>query len=271
MVDYLQQPQEQRFLDLRLIFCGREDCKSLHSWGPGIRPNYVIHYITKGKGIFCADQETWELHEKEGFLIKPEVQTYYQADKDDPWTYSWIGFDGLLVPLLLRELGLGDGRFTFFCSRKEELEQVFSNMLQYQQYSEVNDYMLQGQLYLFFAHLLKDIMVHTHSTVPGRNDYVLGAIRYIRNNYFNPIKVSDIAAYIGIDRTYLHTLFRQETGMSPGDYLRNFRLTRAAELLRLSRYSVENIAFSCGYQDAVVFSKAFKKKYGMTPIRYRQG
>ena len=270
MVDYLQQPHEQRFRDLRLIFCGREDCRPLHRWGPGVRPDYIIHYVTKGKGIYRVGQETWEVHENEGFLIRPEVQVFYQADKDAPWSYSWIGFGGDLAPAFVKELGLGDDRFTFFCSRKAELEQIVSNMLLYQRYSVANDLMLQSQLYLFFACLMKDMLVYSHTSLPRKNNYVQGAIAFIKNNYTNPIKVTDVAAYVGIDRTYLYTLFREETGMSPGDYLRNFRLTRAAELLSLSRYPVESIAYSCGYQDALVFSKAFKQKYGITPTQYRK-
>ena len=106
---------------------------------------------------------------------------------------------------------------------------------------------------------------------PSRNNsYVRGAVRYIQNNYFHPIRVEDIAAYIGVDRSYLYTLFIRERGMSPSQYLSNFRLTRAAELLKLTDYTIESIAISCGYRDPLVFAKAFKKKYGASPLRYRK-
>ena len=95
-------------------------------------------------------------------------------------------------------------------------------------------------------------------------------MRYIQNNYFHPIRVEDIAAYIGVDRSYLYTLFIRERGMSPSQYLSNFRLTRAAELLKLTDYTIESIAISCGYRDPLVFAKAFKKKYGASPLRYRK-
>lgn len=54
------------------------------------------------------------------------------------------------------------------------------------------------------------------------------------------------------------------------EYLSNFRLTRAAELLKLTDYTIESIAISCGYRDPLVFAKAFKKKYGASPMRYRK-
>ena len=267
---YYQQTDNQKFQDLRLIFCGREACPALHSWGPAVRPNYIIHYILKGRGIYRIGNETFQLHEKEGFLIEPEVQTFYQADRDDPWYYFWVGFDGKLAPVLLKELGLGNGRLTFYCGKPEELEQIFSSILKNQQYSGVNDLILESQLYRFFAVLMQNCALSLPVKGQKGNIHVQGAIQYIRNNYYNRINVEDIAAYVGVNRSYLFTLFKKEIGMSPSEYLINFRLTRAAEMLRLTDYSVESIAYSCGYQDPLVFSKAFKRKYHMTPLRARK-
>ena len=262
--------REQRFRDLRLVFAGRESCSPLHSWGPAVRPNYIIHYILEGKGIYQCGNETWDLHAREGFLIEPETQTFYQADAQTPWTYCWVGFDGDLAADLIREMGLGEERLTFFCEAKEELEQIFEKLMKYQQLSEENDLILESELYRLFALLIKNMNVTERGSSPQRNDYVQGAVRFIRNNYYNPISVEDIAAYTGINRSYLYTLFREETGMSPSEYLMTFRLTRAAELLRLTGYSIESIAYSCGYQDPLVFSKAFKRKYAITPLKYRR-
>ena len=58
--------------------------------------------------------------------------------------------------------------------------------------------------------------------------------------------------------------------MSPQQYLMTFRLTRAAELLNTTEYSVESIAISCGYRDPAVFTKAFKRMHGLSPLKYRQ-
>ncbi|HJB27539.1 MAG TPA: helix-turn-helix transcriptional regulator, partial [Candidatus Blautia faecavium] len=86
----------------------------------------------------------------------------------------------------------------------------------------------------------------------------------------NPIRITDIADYVCVNRSYLYTLFRNELKMSPKEYLANYRLTRAAELLVITDFSVESVAFSCGYQDPLVFSKAFKGKNGLTPSQYRK-
>lgn len=96
------------------------------------------------------------------------------------------------------------------------------------------------------------------------------AVEFIQNNYCNPIHITDIADYVCINRSYLYTLFQKELGVSPQDYLSNYRLTQASELLVITDISIESVAFSCGYSDPLVFSKAFKAKYGTTPSRYRR-
>ena len=268
---YYYLPWNHRFQDLRFIFSGREACRPLHSWGPAVRPNYIIHFILAGKGIYRVGAQTWELHENQGFLIEPEVQTFYQADGDMPWTYCWVGFDGRLVPEMLSQMGLGGGRLTFSCDAGKELEQIFEDILSGSRFQAANELLLESHLYRFFAVLMKNLSLLVESRHAQKNSYVQGAMRYIRGNYFRPIQIADIAAYLGIDRSYLFTLFKNETGMTPSEYLANFRLTKAGELLRLTDYSIETIAISCGYPDPQAFSKAFKRKFHCTPVRYRRG
>ena len=242
----------------------------LHSWGPAVRPNYIIHYILEGKGIYQCGNETWDLHAREGFLIEPETQTFYQADAQTPWTYCWVGFDGDLAADLIREMGLGEERLTFFCGEKKELEQIFEKLMKYQQLSEENDLILESELYRLFALLIKNMNVTERGSSPRRNDYVQGAVRFIRNNYYNPISVEDIAAYTGINRSYLYTLFREETGMSVGSYITRTKLEEACDLLTFDDRSLAEISAYLGYSSQSYFQNVFKKEYQMTPMQYRK-
>ncbi|WP_293286415.1 helix-turn-helix transcriptional regulator [Oscillibacter sp.] len=108
------------------------------------------------------------------------------------------------------------------------------------------------------------------SKADRENLYVHQALEYIRNNYSNGITVGDVANYVVLNRSYLFTLFQRVLGVSPQEYLSQFRLTRAKEQLTLTNSSVASIAQSCGYQDPQVFSKAFKQLFGTTPVKYRK-
>lgn len=95
-------------------------------------------------------------------------------------------------------------------------------------------------------------------------------MEYIQNNYYNGINVTDIANYVCINRSYLYTLFREHMQISPQDYLTNYRITRALELLSITDLPVEGVAQSCGYRDSLVFGRIFKAKKGITPSQYRK-
>ena len=86
---------------LRIYYCGREQCAPGHFWGPAIRPHYLLHVVLHGKGEFFYQEKKYELSAGDAFLIEPMQTHYYQADKEDPWEYAWVGFDGSCVEEVL--------------------------------------------------------------------------------------------------------------------------------------------------------------------------
>ena len=75
-----------KFRDLYLCFCGVSECEPCHSFGPAVRPSYILHYILSGKGMYKVGDRKYKLMEGQGFLIEPEAVTFYQADEKEPWT-----------------------------------------------------------------------------------------------------------------------------------------------------------------------------------------
>ena len=266
------QRQYQKFSDFYFCYCGQARCQPLHSYGPAVRPNYLRHYILEGRGIFRCEGREYELGKGEGFLIEPDKETFYQSSREEPWTYLWVGFDGANCKTCLRSIGLGNGQRIFRYENGQELKKLVESMLSYNKSDEVSVFLLQSLLCQFFACLAKEMKRNVEdgsSRKEKENLYVYQALEFIHNNYANGITVGDIARYVALDRSYLFTLFRNVLNSSPQEYLARFRLTRAKEQLILTNASVANIAFSCGYQDPQVFSKAFKQQFGMTPVKYR--
>ena len=267
---YVLQLLEPKFKDFYLCFCGYADCEPLHSYGPATRADYIIHYIIKGKGIYQVGERKYHLSEGQGFLIEPEVLTFYQADKDDPWTYIWIGFDGSDAGKWIQDIGLNSKKLTFQCSYAEELKKIVLDMLKHIKVTTSNLYYLQGMLYQFFSVLTRDSFVDSLEDESKENRYVMEAITYIRNNYPEGIGVEDVAKAINVSRNYLYMIFKNKLDLSPKEFLTDFRISRAKEQLTLTELSIEQVAASCGYQNTLVFTRAFKQKLGVPPSRYRK-
>lgn len=267
---YVLQLSNRKFSELYLCFCGYSKCEPLHSFGPAVRPDYIIHYILKGKGRYYIEETQYCLEAGQGFMIEPNVLTFYQADEKDPWEYLWVGFNGSNVKEYLQDIGLNSGRFIFRSGYAAKLKSVVVDMLQNTTSTITNQYERQSLLYSFFAILSQNINISVPRGQDGENIHIRRAVEFVRNNYFNSIRITDIAKYVCVDRTYLYELFRRYLDVSPQDYLTNYRLTRAAELLTLTELTVGEIALSCGYQNAYSFGKAFKAKRGITPVKYRE-
>lgn len=78
-----------------------------------------------------------------------------------------------------------------------------------------------------------------------------------------------MSASLKLDRKYLSALFKRTVGLPPQQYLLNFRIAKACELLAESSCTVGEIARSVGYQDPLLFSRMFKRVKGCSPKDYR--
>lgn len=59
--------KNRKFSDFYLCFCGYAKCEPLHSFGPAVRPNYLIHIITEGKGRYTVGEKQYDLRKVRGF------------------------------------------------------------------------------------------------------------------------------------------------------------------------------------------------------------
>ncbi len=250
--------------------CGCSRTESLHSFGPASKPHYLIHYVLSGKGLFRFHDKEYRLEAGYGFLIQPNELAFYQADEKEPWSYLWVGFGGSRAGEYLGAMGLSARHPVFSCGRDQELYAIVRDMMEHNTFGVADDLRRNGQLGVFLSVLAESAGVIAKDEEDKGNQYVKKAVSFIQSNYCNPIKVTDVAEYVCINRSYLYTLFQNYLGMSPQQFLSTFRITKARELLDSTSYPIESIALSCGYSDALVFTKAFHAMKGMSPSQYRK-
>lgn len=267
---------KEKFIDLDLYQFGKETCTPAHSFGPAARNHYLFHYILSGSGTLMANNshgsdDTYHLKKGQGFMIFPNQITTYIADQDDPWEYIWLEFDGLRV----RE-SLGSSGFTpdtpIYRTHKESLrDSMVHEMNCIIQNQQATSFSLIGHLYLFLDFLTRSA---TPAVVPKgsklRNFYVKAAVAFIEQNYQNNISIEDIASVCGLNRSYFGKIFHDAVGKSPQQFLLDYRMIKAAELLKLSQLSIGEISGAVGYTNQLHFSRAFKNVYGVSPREWRK-
>ena len=249
-----------------LYHCGHEECAPGHSFGPAIRPHYLLHFIRRGKGTYHVGNRVYTIREGEGFLIYPGVTTFYQADDTDPWEYCWIGFDGSDIDVMLTNCGLTHTNHVVRDYSQGLLWDAFMSLIDAFHQLQSNDFTCIGHLYHCFSHMCPPKDPHK---VLLNEHYIGKAKEYIHNNYTYNIKITDISGYVNIDRTYLFKLFQRKLGISPKEYLTKYRINIAQHLLEATNLSMSEIAYSCGFLDASSFNKHFKRLLQITPLQYR--
>jgi AraC-like DNA-binding protein len=94
------------------------------------------------------------------------------------------------------------------------------------------------------------------------------AVDFIANNYSKPINVEDVSNHIFLSRSRLYRVFKQQIFMSPQQYLTEYRIREAIQLLEKRKGSIKEIANAVGIEDPLYFSNLFKQVTGKSPKNY---
>lgn len=261
------------YVDFYPIQFGREACQPLHSFGPTKKQHYLFHYIISGKGTFYAteEQKNYQLSAGQGFLISPDMICSYEADKDDPWTYIWIEFDGLKTDHYLKKAGLSKAQPIFNQQTEAHASPVYSEMKSLLAAHKSGSARMIGHLYLFISELIE----HSLTKNAGHYDkakefYIREAINFIEKNYQNPISVADLAQQCNLNRHYFTRLFKEQMHISPQQFIIQYRLSQSCELLKNTHKNLQEIAEEVGYSNQFNYSTAFKRYYKLSPHKWRQ-
>lgn len=97
-------------------------------------------------------------------------------------------------------------------------------------------------------------------------------VDYMEQHFDDPeLCASSLANEFHVSEKYLFTLFKKKTGYSPTSYLHHIRMEKAAQLLRETDDTVQNISVQVGFANFGTFYKAFKREFGVAPGKFRAG
>lgn len=258
--------------ELELAYCGYEQCVPGFVCYPHIRDCYLIHYVLSGEGFYEQDGVVYPVGPGSVFVIFPgHLVTYYAPDVAKPWSFCWIGFVGNRSDELLRSAGISTDHPVCPVQYPEDMVSMIQSCTDaLQSEGGASGTLLQSCLYRILYILESS---YCKSKVPSfRVDrtamLVKDAVAFIEYNYMRDISVQNIAAYLKIDRTYLWKVFTVQTGLSPQQYLMQYRIEKACVLLRSSTLTITEVALSVGVSDYYYFSRLFKKCKGVPPSKY---
>ena len=133
---------------------------------------------------------------------------------------------------------------------------------------------MHGLIMQFVGRILQDGRWHASEHVQDNDIRVQRAVRnvlkLIEENYAQELTLTDMAKAAELSPNYFCRYFKKIAGCSPVEYLIEYRLNMAAQLLTTTEDCVADVALACGFNDASHFIKFFHRQKGVTPRRYRQ-
>ena len=238
--------------DARICVHDLDTVSTSSVWDWHMHEEYEIYMTLEGERTYYVGDEEYTVKKGEVFVIPPFIESYYEADNVTPWEYIWIGFTATdKLPFKLEDIISG-----------KNVGYIFENMKLCSNLVGGKSEFLCSKLWELFS-VLKD----EHNKKP---DYIKSALNIIHTQYVSGVTVNEIASMLNLDRTYFSNIFKQKIGSSPKEYLMNYRMEQALNLIKNYGYSVSVAALSVGYNDVYNFSKMFKKRYGVSPTKYKK-
>lgn len=257
---------------MKLCQIGEEQCPPGYTYGPAVRDHWLIHIVLTGSGLFQMDSSNYAVCGGQGFINPPGVPARYRADMENPWRYAWFGLEDADAEGLFLRIGLSRDRPVFMLKNVQRIHPSLQMLSDASGTADSRDLHALSRLFAVLGVLMEEAqpLCATPDAAARQMRYVTEAADYLRGNHSRPVRIQEVADHLGLDRSYLGSLFHEITGLPMQQWLLRHRVARACELLRDASLQVADVARSVGYADPLQFSRMFHRIAGISPTAWRQ-
>lgn len=244
----------------------------LPSYRPRGRVDYQLLYIAQGKAhFFFKEGEDTVVTAGTMVLYRPREMQRYVYYGEDKTEVFWVHFTGSRVKLILRGFGFPEKEHLIHTGVSREYKDIYRKMIRELQmcrphYEEYLTYLLTELFILVERHPTETVRLTSYA-----EDEMEAAADHFTQYYNRDINIAEYAARHGMSTSWFIRNFKLVCGMTPMQYVLSVRISNAQYLLETTSYGIGEIAQIVGYDDALYFSRFFKKHVGITPTEYRKG
>jgi len=228
----------------------------------------IVIVVLSGRGACRTGEEVRAVGPAQALLIPARSPHRYWSDDHEPWTISWMHVRGEIVPDVERAVA-PDGLAAVVDLHEPlhvvgELERALAAMEQ----DETMPSLLRaaGAGWSVLAQLVADAAAGSQT----RTEPVRAAQTYLREHLDAPVRVSELAARVGLSTSHFAALFRRATGGGVVEYVKRLRIARASELLVTTPMAVAEVARTVGYDDPFYFTRQFRRVHDCSPSQFRE-
>lgn len=238
---------------------------------PRGRLDFQILYVASGKAHFYFNGREEIVTAGHMVFYRPKEEQKYVYYGTDQTEVYWVHFTGNNVKNIMRKYGISDDIHVLYSGTSLEYARIFKQMIyELQQCQENYEELLTMLLHQLF------ILLHRYITKEHKlkNEYLENemelAKQFFNENYHTSINIDDYASSRGMSISWFIRNFKKYTTVTPMQYIVSLRITNAQILLETTNYNVNEIGNIVGYDNALYFSRIFRKQKGVSPSEYRK-
>lgn len=231
----------------------------------------AYHYLQteEGCGQIEIQGKKYILNEGEGVLLAPGISHSYKKISE-MWTTSFITITGRMESQIA---GILENRKIIFIKKEqgERIAVIINDIITKHRSLPAATKSLSVECYRLLMEFVDGVYTDNLADNPLYLKYVAPVIKEIETSYASGLTVQELSSKVYITPQYLSKLFRRFLGCSAYEYLTNYRISKAKELLRgRYRMEIQSIAGQVGFEDSSHFIAMFKKQTGVTPYQFRK-
>lgn len=264
--------------------------KDIWDYPPHNHDHFEIILINSGSGKHVINNIPFQYKAKDLFLIAPEDVHYFEiAEKT---SFCYLKFTDRLfkkdeniqdkskwmhrIESILFNPNLLPGEISYDDQDRERIFQIAEIVLrEHQQLHDYGEEIITDAISMILSIIARNtcrLYCGKKVVVEKNKSRVNEIISYIRHHIYEPEKVNidTIATHFNMSKNYISIYFKKQTGESIQQYILDYRMTLVENRIKLSDYTISEIAYQFGYVDESHLIRHFKKRYGLNPGQYRK-
>ena len=245
--------------------------QKLPTWRPRGRLDYQLLYVASGTTHFFFNGREEIVSAGHMVLYQPQQEQHYEYYGEEQPEVYWVHFTGKDVKTILKHFDIPLDKNVFFSGVPSAYQYLFKEMIRELQACRTG---YQELLEMYLRQIFILIQRTRQENTPTVSTYIQKemehARHYFQEHYNEDIQIKEYAKSRSMSVSWFLRNFKEFVGQPPAQYLLTLRMNNAISLLETTDYNVTEISAIVGYDNALYFSRLFKKHKGVSPTDYRK-
>lgn len=233
----------------------------------GGSPRALFKYTLSGRGKLVIDNVSYSIEPGDLMLLTgPRDYIYEPHPESEKWEFIFISYHQETAVRIIQDIIDEIGNIVRLSSDSVVLKKAWSLYELFKSGDIPSPYAASRTGF----DMLMEIGRESTGCTSNESDLVRKVSSYCFRNLARRISVCELAGHCGYSRFHFTKLFNNATGIAPSEYISDMKLDASLQILQHEDISIKELAARCGFDDQGYFTRKFKARFGVTPLKFNE-